>query len=291
MTDTSHQRATPLSLAAPLLFALIWASSYITTAIGVRDMSPCFFVAVRLVIATGITFILVALLPRLTFPKKTAWPHLMVAGALMHGLTLTTAHVALLSVKAAPIGLAHAFHPVLTAAFGVSLLGENFAPRQWLGMAIGLIGVALVLSIDRLDGPALALVGASTLGLTGGTLYLKRFSPGVSPFEGTAVQFAGGALFAIAATSLFETPSVNWTPALQFAFAWNIAFVSILAMALYTMMLTRGQAGRAASTFFIVPGAAALFGYLFLDQSLSPLALAGLALATFGVWLVWRKAG
>lgn len=288
MSLAAGRRARVLTLAAPLSFALIWASSYVTAAIGLRDITPFYFVAIRLAAAAILTLGTVAVIERFAFPARSAWPHLLAGGALVHGLTLTTAHAALLSVKAAPIGLVHAFHPVLTAALATVLLGERFTLRQWFGTAVGCAGVALVLSFDTISREAFLLMGLSMLGLTGGTLYLKRFCPDVSPFEGTAVQIAGGALFAAVATALFEAPALNWTMSLAAMMTWNILVVSILAMVIYMAMLTRRQAGSAASAFFIVPGAAALAGYLFLQQSLSPLALLGLAFATFGVWLVWR---
>jgi drug/metabolite transporter (DMT)-like permease len=61
----------------------------------------------------------------------------------VHGLALSTAHAALISVAATPTALVHAFHPILTAALGVVILRETFAWWQWLGVALGLLGVAL----------------------------------------------------------------------------------------------------------------------------------------------------
>lgn len=272
----------------PFVFAMLWASSYASSAIGLRDISPVVFVAIRLLAAAAIALTVVAILPRFTIPGPRQWPHLLVGGALVHGLTLSAAHAALLTVKAAPLGLVHAFHPVLTAALAVPLLGERFSARQWLGFAIGFAGVLLVLSADRISPHALVLMALSMAGLTGGTLYLKRFTAGVPPFEGTAVQLAGGAGLTLAAIPL-DAPFVHWTAPLAAMMAWNVLAVSILGMLIYTTMIVRGEAGRAASAFFIVPGGAALFGYLFLHQGLSPLALLGLAIASFGVWLVWRK--
>ena len=52
-------------------------------------------------------------------------------------------HAALVAVDATPTALVHAFHPILTAALGTVLLGERFAPWQWLGVALGFAGVVL----------------------------------------------------------------------------------------------------------------------------------------------------
>ena len=70
---------------------------------------------------------------------------------------------------------------------------------------------------------------------------------------------------------------------------WNVLFMSIGGMIIYNLMMDRFGAGRAASGFFIVPGASALMAWLTLDEHLSTLALVGLAAATIGVVLVWWK--
>jgi drug/metabolite transporter (DMT)-like permease len=112
----------------PFTFALLWASSYAAAKIGLADITPFAFVALRLAIAAMASGLL--LLVRRTDWKVLAqsWPHLLVGGALVHGLALATTHAALISVGAAPTALVHAFHPILTAALGVLLLSERFAP-------------------------------------------------------------------------------------------------------------------------------------------------------------------
>ncbi len=81
--------------------------------------------------------VMVLALKRPWGPVWRRWPHLLIGGALVHGLALATAHKALVSVAATPTALVHAFHPILTAALGVALLGERFRWWQWLGFALG----------------------------------------------------------------------------------------------------------------------------------------------------------
>src|SRR3954452_2821254 len=194
----------------PFLFAVFWASSYAAAKTGLADISPYLFVAIRLSIAAVAAILLVLASRRPWGPVQRRWPHLLVGGALVHGLALSTAHAALVSVAATPTALVHAFHPILTAALGVALLGERFAWWQWLGFALGLAGVVLGVPHDA-DYGVMALLGLSLFGLSGGTLYLKKFAADVPPFEATAVQLIGGALLAIALAVLFETPHARLT--------------------------------------------------------------------------------
>jgi drug/metabolite transporter (DMT)-like permease len=118
---------------------------------------------------------------------------------------------------------------------------------------------------------------------------LKKFAADVPPFEATAVQLVGGALLAIAFMVLFETPHARLTPGLITAMTWNVLFMSIGGMVLYNLMMDRYGAAKAASGFFIVPGASAMIAWLLIDEHLKPIALIGLVAATVGVALVWWK--
>jgi drug/metabolite transporter (DMT)-like permease len=219
---------------------------------------------------------------------RRRWLHLLIGGALVHGLALAVSHKVLVTVAATPTALVHAFHPILTATLSVFLLGDRFRWWQWLGFALGLAGVILGVPHDA-DYGVLGLLALSLVGLSGGTLYLRRFAADVPPFEATAVQLIGGALLAIAMMLAFETPHARLTPGLIGAMTWNIVLMSIAGMAIYNLMMDRYGAAKAASGFFIVPGASALIAWALLDEHLSPIALIGLAAATAGVVLVWWR--
>jgi drug/metabolite transporter (DMT)-like permease len=276
-----------LSTLLPFVFALLWASSYVAAKIGLIDATPFVLVGARLAIAAGTAALLMMVMGR-TWPSRKAWPMLLLGGALLHGLGLSMTHAALVAVDATPTALVHAFHPILTAALGTVLLGEHFASWQWLGVALGFVGVVLGVPLSLGTGN-LALLALSLFGLTSGTLLLKGFCADVPPFESTAVQLIGGALVTILLMLLFETPHWRWTAHFAAALAWNTLAMSIFGMAIYNLMLDRHGAGRASSGFFVVPGASALMAFLLLNEHLSGMALAGLAASTIGVVLVWWR--
>jgi len=272
----------------PFLFAIFWASSYAAAKIGLADISPYLFVAIRLSIAAVAAILMVLALRQPFGPVQRRWPHLLVGGAMVHGLALSTAHAALVSVAATPTALVHAFHPILTAALGVLLLREHFTWWQWLGVAIGLAGVMLGVPHDA-DYSTMTLLALSLFGLSGGTLYLKKFAADVPPFAATAMQLIGGAFFSIVLAIFLETPHLHPTGRLLGAMAWNVLAMSIVGMAFYNLMMDRYGAAKAASGFFLVPGASALIAWLLIDEHLKPIAVIGLAASTIGVMLVWWK--
>jgi drug/metabolite transporter (DMT)-like permease len=272
----------------PFTFALLWASSYAAAKIGLADITPFAFVALRLAIAAAAAALLLPARQTAWKALTRTWPHLLVGGALVHGLALTTTHAVLISVGATATALVHAFHPILTAALGVLLLGETFRAWQWAGVIIGFCGVLIGVPVSAGES-ALVLLALSLVGLSGGTLYLKRFCRDVPPFEATMVQLVGGAMLAGLATLALETPHAHWTTSLVAAMAWNTLLMSVGGMALYNFILIHYGAGRAASSFFVVPGAAALIAWLVLGEILSPVTVLGLVAATVGVALVWWR--
>jgi drug/metabolite transporter (DMT)-like permease len=271
----------------PFVFALLWASSYVAAKIGLIDATPFALVAARLAIAAMAAALLIRAMGR-SWPSRLRWPYLLTGGALLHGLGLSMTHAALLAVDATPTALVHAFHPILTAALGVALLGERFAWWQWTGVALGFVGVILGVPLS-LGAGNLGLLGLSLLGLVAGTLILKRFAADVPAFESTAVQLIGGAICVLLLMLAFETPHWHWTANFVGALAWNTLAMSIFGMVIYSMMLERYGAGRASSGFFIVPGASAVMALLMLGEHLTLWAIAGLAASTLGVALVWWK--
>jgi drug/metabolite transporter (DMT)-like permease len=276
---------------APLLFVLLWSSSFVTAKVGLRHLSPLLFVAIRLIACALVLAALMLLLRRSWQPLANGrWFHCAVAGALLNGVSLMGPHVALVTTPAAQIALVQSLTPLLTAACGVLLLQERLRGLQWLGLVLGLAGVGLVVggaaleSAARLQGLLLAFVGV--MGLVAGTLYFGRYCRGVPPLPSATAQFASAALVATLGTALLETPHAVWNGPTIAAVAWNTVMVSLGGMALYSFMLVRHSVARASANFYLVPGTTAILAWLLLGEQPGVNVIIGLVLASAGCWLV-----
>ncbi|WP_428491466.1 DMT family transporter [Rhodopila sp.] len=280
-----------LTRLAPLLFVLLWSSSFIAAKAGLRHISPLLFVAVRMA-GCAVVLVAVMLLLRRSWRPLSGWRwlHCAVAGALLNAIGLMAPHVGLLLAPAAQIALVQSLTPLLTAVLGVVLLHERLHSRQWLGLALGMAGVGLVVgyaafeSTSRFQGLLLAFVGV--LGLVAGTLYFGRFCRGVPLLPGATAQFIAAAVVSALGAWLLETSRADWTTGAVVATAWNTVMVSLGGMGLYFAMLTRGSAARVSANFYLVPGTAALLAWVILGERLSLLAVLGLVVASAGCWLV-----
>ncbi|MEP6839386.1 MAG: DMT family transporter [Bradyrhizobium sp.] len=276
---------------APFLFVLLWSSSFISGKVGLRHLSPLLFVAVRLIACAVILTLAMFVLRRSWQPLAGwRWLHCAVAGSLLNALGLMAPHVGLMIAPAAHIALVQSLTPLMTAALGVVLLHERLRSAQWLGLALGLVGVGLVVgeaaleSTARFQGLVLAFVGV--MGLVSGTLYFGRFCRGLPLLPGATVQFISAAVVSSLGVWLIETPQADWTSAAIAATAWGALMVSLGGMGLYSAMLVRGSVASTSANFYLVPGTVAVLAWLLLGEQPSPLAILGLIVASGGCWLV-----
>jgi len=277
----------------PFGFVLLWSSSFIASRVGLRYLSPLYFVTVRMVAAAVVLVAVMVLLRRSWRPVAGRWGHLAVSGVLTNTMLLMTAHYAMVHIGAAPIALVQTLNPLLTAVLAWPLLGEKLRPLQWLGLVLGAAGVVLVVGLAAARSPVelngLLLTAGGVVGLCSGTLYFGRFCRGVPMLEGTTVQLIAAAVACVFATAVFETPRAAWNDAAMGAVAWNAAAVSLGGMALYYLMLVRGTAARATANFYLVPGTAAVMAWVLLGERLSALTVVGLGVSSVGCWLVARR--
>ena len=255
-------------------------------------VSPLLFVAVRLVAAAALLAVVMAATRQSWAPLRGRWHHLALAGALVNGVTLSAFHVGMVTENAAVMALVQALSPMLIALSAVPLLGERLSWRQWLGLALGAVGVILVVAPRALESSAawggvrLGLVGVASL--AGGTIYFGRFGRDVPLVPATTVQLGAAAVLTVALTIVLEHPHAIWIFPAVAAVAWNVLAVSIGAMGLYYYMLNHGTAGRVAANFYLTPGIVALVAWALLGESLTPQAVVAFVIASVGVFLVAR---
>jgi drug/metabolite transporter (DMT)-like permease len=221
--------------------------------------------------------------------------HSAITGLLVHGVYLGGVFVAIgQKLPAGFAALVVSLQPVLTSTLASRLFGERVLLRQWIGLALGLAGVWLVVQ-GKTGGDTSLLgwiaIGAALLGITAGTLYQKRFGGGIDWRPGFLVQYsAAGALFLFGAV-LTETGTIRWTGEFVFAVAWLVLVLSIGAVWLLYFLIRRSAAARVGSLFFLTPPVTALMAYFLFDERLPPLAMAGIVVGVIGVFLVnWQGA-
>ena len=80
------------------------------------------------------------------------------------------------------------------------------------------------------------------------------------------------------------------TGELVFAMAWLVFVLSIGAIFLLMAMIRDGELSKVSSLFYLVPGVTALMAWALFGEALTPVQIAGMAIAAFGVSLATRRA-
>jgi drug/metabolite transporter (DMT)-like permease len=273
----------------PLLFVVLWSTGFIGAKLGLPHAEPLTFLLIRYLLVLSL-MTLVALATRAPWPRDPRqWFHIGVSGLLVHAVYLGGVFMSI--SKGLPAGVASlvvGIQPLLTAVGAGWLLKEAVLARQWLGLVLGFVGVALVVSgklgsgfgLDALW-PALAALA----GITVGTLYQKRFCHSFDWRTGAIAQFLPTAVATAIVVSLTENFRVEWVPEFIFALTWLVLVLSVGAISLLNMLIRRGSAVNLASLFYLVPPCTALIAWLLFDERLAGMALVGMALAVWGVYL------
>ena len=283
-----------LSRLLPLFFVLLWSTGFIGAKYGLPYAEPLTFLVTRYALVIAL-MTLVALAMRAPWPANAREAtHIAVTGLLLHGIYLSGVFISIdRGLPAGISALVVGMQPLLTGALAGLLLGERVSRRQWMGLALGFGGVALVVgskaSVDSLAPETLwhmvIPAVAALFGITAGTLYQKRFCPRFDLRTGSVVQFLPTlAVSAIIALNT-ETMHIEWTGDFIFALGWLVVVLSVGAVSLLGLLIRSGSAVNVASLFYLTPPATALIAWAMFDERLSALAITGMGIAVGGVWL------
>lgn len=286
--------------AMPWVFVLIWSTGFIVARFGMPHAPPLTFLSMRYALSLA-CFVAWIALARVAWPRpRSQWLALGVVGMLIHAGYLGGVWAAVKSgIGAGTVSLIVGLQPVLTAIW-VSRSGAGAGPsravdavssRQWLGLALGLGGLALVVGAKLGDGEVtpwnLALAVFALLSITAGTLVQKRFVAPCDVRSASAVQL-GAALIVSLPLALLEHEAVDWQPQMIGALAWSVAVLTLGGSSLLYLLIQRGAATRVTSLMYLVPPCTALMAWALFGEAFTVRMAIGMALTIGGVALVGR---
>lgn len=282
-----------LLLWAPAVFVVIWATGFVGAKFGLPYAEPLTFLALRFAIAAALLGLWAWSAGE--FRKGVRDPAgAIIVGALIHAVYLGGVFTAIsLGAGAAVSSIIVGLQPVLTAVFAMGILGERLTGRQWAGMGLGMVGVALVVARKaeggEIDLVTFALCVAGLFGISIATILQKRRQVTDRLAADSAIQFAAAAAVCLIGAAIFEEFRIDWTLKFVLALTWMVVALSLGAITLLLLLIRHGEASKTASLFFLVPGVTAVMAWAMFDETFGPLALIGLVATMAGVWLVTRK--
>ncbi|MDP6163666.1 MAG: DMT family transporter [Candidatus Thioglobus sp.] len=284
----------------PWIFVWIWSTGFLAAKFGLPYAEPFTLLLYRFI------FTLLFLLVVIRF-KKSRWPrskteifHLMVAGALIHGVYLGGVFQAIKwGMPAGLCAMMIGLQPLGMALMAGIILKEHVSRRQWMGLTIGLLGLYLVL-FERLDLTsefafdgfpiwAIFAVIASLFGISIGAVYQKRFCSDMDLISGTWIQYFSALVFCAFIVVLFETGEVSWTRPFILTLAWQVLALSVGAILLLMTIIKQGAAASVGSYFYLVAPLVAIQAWFLFGETISLISIAGVILISFGVAITSSK--
>ena len=284
----------PWIRAMPGIFVGIWSTGFVVARFGMPHAPPLSFLAWRYALSVA-AFALWIAWARPAWPQgRSQWVWLALVGVLLHGGYLGGVWSAVkLGLGAGTTALIVGLQPVLTALW-VSWAGSEhrIAPRQWLGLALGLAGLLLVvwhkLGAGEVTTANLALALGALASITAGTLVQKARVRPCDVRTANAVQLTAAFAVTLPLALLLETEPIRLHPELLGAMAWSVLVLTLGGSSLLYLLIQRGAATRVASLMYLVPPCTALLAWGLFGEALTLGVLFGLLLTAVGVGLVVR---
>lgn len=299
MTSTSALRGRPL--AVYVFCCAVWGSTWLVIRIGVRDLPPLTFAALRMGLSC---LLLTAVVWRRSDSKTTPfeWRVIAWSGLLQIGLAYAGIFLAARWIESGLSALLFSSFPIWVALFAHRMLpNEPLTRRAALAASLGLAGVAVI------EGPAAgrALQGETGPLFLGGLLVLgsalvsaysnvlvKKHLGRVPPDRNVWGQTLVGSLFLVALAAAFERGQpVTWSATAVAALAYLVVFGTVLTFVGLFWLVPRVPVAVIGTIPLLDMLIAVLLGAIFLGEALPARVLAGGVLILAGVLLTARSSG
>ncbi|CAH1649360.1 Permease of the drug/metabolite transporter (DMT) superfamily [Hyphomicrobiales bacterium] len=278
--------------AAPAIFVVIWATGFIVARLVAPHAEPLTFLAARYALSI-VVLAAIATLLRQPWPRSWhGWRNALIAGILLQGLYLGGVFWSIRNgLSAGVVALIMSLQPVVTAALAGPLLGESVSGRRWIGIGLGLLGVACVI-VPNLNaaggGLTIAVALASMLCITLGTIWQKRAGSPQHLVPGAVIQFIAALAVTLPAAAVLETGFIDNSWQLWVGLIWAVFGLSVGAILILLVLIRRGAVAQVASLFYLVPPVAALMAFALFGETMTPLQIMGTAIAIGGVAIASR---
>ncbi|GAB5469279.1 MAG: DMT family transporter [Rhodospirillales bacterium] len=272
----------------------MWSTGYVAAKFGLGYIEPMTFLALRFASVVAIMAVLFLFL-RPPLPRSRAeWVHLAIVGFLLQALYFGMCYMSFnAGLSVGTLALILAMQPIIVGLVAPRWAGESVGWQRWAGLALGLLGAVIVI-VARSEIAAPSAVGflfavLALLGITGGSLWEKRFGVAQHPVTANLVGFAAGLVGVTPFMIAFESMEIVWTWQLIGALIYLIVASSLIAIGLLLAMIRAGEVSKVSALFFLVPPLAAAVAWIVLDEVMPPLAWAGMVVAGLGVFLATAK--
>lgn len=275
-----------------IFLAAVWGASFMFMRVGVPEFGAYAFGGLRVGIA-GLVLLPLLLKPTRLQEYKANWLKLSLIGVISTGAPFMLFSFAAYQINAGTLSVINAAVPVITGVIAHCFFRDYLSKQQFVGLIVGVLGVALLVS-DGLDSGSgslwafAAALGACLCYAVSSNL-AKRYLAGISPMTtASSGLLASGMVTLPIVIYHFPTSSVSWA-------AWGavitVAVISTAAaMIVFYMVLQSIGPTKTVTVTLLIPLFGIFWGATLLGEQVSADMLLGTVVILSGTALtIFRR--
>ena len=280
--DTGASRwAVPLALAAVYL---IWGSTYLAIRFALEGGFPPFLLGgIRFAIAGAVLYGVLRL-RGMPAPTRAQWGNAAVTGLLLLLLGNGMVNLAEQTVSSGMAAVAVASAPLWMGIFA-AMRGDRPARLEWVGLAIGFVGVLWLNADSSLTASPKGLVAllVASVAWSYGSIW-SRGRDLAPPFKNAAAQMlCGGVAMLVVGLVLGERMHALPTPTALGAFAYLVVAGSWIGFSAYVWLLGNVRPALAGSYAYVNPAIAVMLGAALAGERFEAAELVAMGVILLGV--------
>jgi drug/metabolite transporter (DMT)-like permease len=280
-----------------LTLCVVWSSTWLVIKLGLRDLPPVSFVALRFVVAILVLFLISFGRARLLPSTRADYFVLAGTGLLMFGVNYTLLFWAELHVSSGLAAVIQASIPIFGMVFAHWMLPDE--PLRWqrlAGALVAMAGVAFIcarlLSFDgwlAFLGGVGVTIGAASAAFSNVVLKAKKIQLAPSMLAAWQMIFGTAPLLLLGFALDGNPLRFHWTGRAILCLLYLAAIGSSFTFLLLYWLLPRMSVTNLQTISLITPPGAIALGWAFGGERLTTWSLLGAALVLLGVWMIFRR--
>jgi len=283
-----------LIIAAFFAIYVIWGSTYLLNKIAVTEIAPLYLASIRFFCAGLLVFFLAIILKhKLSITKKQLINSVFVGfmflvygnGVYVWALQYTDSGFAALIASTQPL-----FVIILMWV----LFGKKIKLKSILGIALGLIGMYLLISQDKLETNENTIIGvlmmlSCVLVWSYGSIYVAKADLPKSFLVTTGYQMLTASVFLLLFSFCFNetwsSPNI-WSYNARWSLVLLIIFGGIVAFTAYNYLLKVVSTEKVATSAYVNPVIAVFLGWYILEEQLTMQSIIATIVLLTGVYFI-----
>lgn len=280
---------------ALLALSLIWGTSFLFIKVLVTSLTVWEVVFWRCAFGSIVLWALFLWKEKVSF-RHLPWGALLLVGLVNNAIPWGLIAFSELYLSSSLASVLNATTPIFTGIIGFVVFSRKLRAIQWTGILLGFIGIVVLSDLHSGGVWSANLLGVGTMLLAAmcygfSSQYTKRKLSHLPSLAIASITLTFASFYSL--TFAYINGTMNWAiiqqPGIIGSFIGLGAFGSGFAIFLLYYLIQKGSAEFAMTVTYLVPISAILWGFIFLDETITSNMLLGLVLVFFGVYLTTEK--